>query len=225
MITNCTLVCADTGPSALKSYKALCHSTNAVDTKGLFFTDTPNKEEFSNSRIQNVRIQNLNQKYAYDFFILSQLPNYIDTTHYLIIQSDGFIMNPLAWNDLWLQYDYIGAPWALHPYHCWPPHANVTLDNNVGNGGFSLRSLKLAKQVQKIFCSLSKSSTFYPEMWYPEDCFICRDLRPLLEKEYQIKFAPVFEAQKFSCENRPYNGQFGFHGKETMSINGIKYCA
>ena len=53
----------------------------------------------------------------------------------LIIQHDGFILNHKAWDNEFLNYDYIGAPvyWM----------GNKLIE--VGNGGFSLRSKKLLK--------------------------------------------------------------------------------
>jgi len=37
-----------------------------------------------------------------------------------------------------------------------------------------------------------------------------------------MKFAPYELANRFSVENKKYDGQFGFHGKETMKINDIR---
>src|SRR6266850_1256662 len=61
-------------------------------------------------------------------FLWFNVPQYVKTSHILTIQWDGWVINPHLWNDDWLQYDYIGAPWD---------------DGCVGNGGFSLRSKRL----------------------------------------------------------------------------------
>ena len=73
-------------------------------------------------------------------FMLGELHKYAKKNHLLNIQADGYVRNPYAWKSSYLDYDYIGAPWKLHPHHYWPPFPNVTEENRVGNGGFSLRS-------------------------------------------------------------------------------------
>ena len=39
------------------------------------------------------------------------LKEYINSEHVLVIQDDGHIVNPDIWDDNFLDYDYIGAPW------------------------------------------------------------------------------------------------------------------
>ena len=134
----------------------------------------------------------------YSNFLISQIHRYIETSHVLVIQYDGFILNPSAWRDTFLEYDYIGAPW----YHLGP-------NLRVGNGGFSLRSKKLMELAAHRF---SEQKTDY---CHPEDVWICHDTRPFLESN-GIHFAPETIAKHFSFEadlrHRKWNGQFGFHG-------------
>lgn len=85
--------------------------------------------------------------------MIKELNKYIETSYVLIIQYDGFILNPDAWTDEFLEYDYIGAPW-------W-----YTDDCNVGNGGFSLRSKKLLEILANDDSILET---------HPEDHHICR---------------------------------------------------
>lgn len=147
----------------------------------------------------------VHSKEQYSHFCIKKLNDYFDTEHVLVIQADGFVLNSSAWNESWLQYDYIGATWWYK-------------DNmNVGNGGFSLRSKKL----QEILATDEYITSFHPE-----DDVICRKYRPYLEKQHGIKFAPEEVANKFSIEayNTPrpqnqYNGQFGFHGRY-VDFNG-----
>ena len=47
----------------------------------------------------------------YNKFCLTDLYKYVDSDYVILIQSDGFIINSKCWNDHFLQYDYIGAPW------------------------------------------------------------------------------------------------------------------
>lgn len=135
-------------------------------------------------------------KDEYSKFIINELPAIITTDHVLIVQSDGYITNPELWDDSWLQYDYIGAPWPFPPY--------------VGNGGFSLRSRKL----------LEACRGFYEE-GVAEDIVICSKRREELIAR-GIKFAPLEVAARFSRELvHPGHPTFGFHGvHEFMCICG-----
>lgn len=132
----------------------------------------------------------IHSKEDYSKFVLLELPDIIKTKFVLIVQYDGYIVNPAAWTDDFMNYDYIGAPW-------WFTH-----NNNVGNGGFSLRSKKMLEACKKI------------QPYHPEDAMI-RLFRPGLEDE-GIKFAPEELAAKFSWERNgkytEYKGSFGFHG-------------
>ena len=131
-------------------------------------------------------------------FMIKDLTNQIQTEHVLVIDVDGYVINWEAWDDDFLQYDYIGAPWLFHKEHM------------VGNGGFSLRSKKLLQ-------ILANDETI--NEYHPEDHMICRKYRKYLETKYGIKFAPVEVAMRFSFEGwglteeyKQYGGSFGFHG-------------
>lgn len=218
-----TIVCIDTRDTERDIAAAtVAHCQMLLPCKrAILFTNKPPKKAYNNiSVVANIRAMNIVEERGYDFFVLSQLVNYISTEHYLIIQTDGYILNPKAWDDQFLQYDYIGAPWGHSPLHDWPPHKPVGLDNSVGNGGFSLRSKRLGIAVREIFTTLSSESWFTMDRWYPEDCFICRDLRPTFP-QLGLNFAPEDVALRFSCENHKYTNQFGFHGMKTMITNKI----
>lgn len=224
MSNGITLVCADNRVSEQdRAIRTLEHCSKLFQVEEvLFFTDKDNIRHSDIKIINNIQDLSQTSGKMYDFFVLSQLVNYITTTHYLIVQTDGYIKNPSAWSNEFFEYDYVGAPWKYSPFHDWEPHRPVSSSNSVGNGGFSLRSVKLGNHIRNMFCSLSKKSGFTPSMWNPEDCFICRDLRKPLEL-LGVKFAPEELAFTFSCENKIYSGQFGFHGKETMRMNNFKY--
>jgi tetratricopeptide (TPR) repeat protein len=114
----------------------------------------------------------------------------------LVIQWDGYVVNPAAWTDAFLQYDYIGAPWGFH-----------NDAHRVGNGGFSLRSSRLLRALSDP--DISETD--------PEDEMICRRYRPLLEERYGIRFAPEALAARFSFETTYFEDQpFGFHGLFNM---------
>ena len=174
----------------------------------LLCTSTP-KQKYQD--IEYVSIPPLNSVDDYNKIIFQDLHKYFETSHCLIVQSDSFVVNSSLWKEDFLQYDYIGAPWSnkiqINP--------NLVLNlekNTVGNGGFSLRSHKLAKTTAKIdFNSLK-----FPLK--SEDIIICHYLyKEMLNKG--IRFAPPELAAKFSMENvnhlhgQDVNSVFGFHGR------------
>jgi hypothetical protein len=175
-----TLVCADGGPNKELSkniFNKMISTYKFKDCK--FFDHTKTLQD-------------------YNTFILKELNNHISDGHVLIIQYDGYILNPSAWTPAFLEYDYIGAPWLTQP---------VSEDCKVGNGGFSLRSKKLLEETSLLHYDGT-----------PEDIFICRTKSQYL-REKGIKFAPISVAHNFSIENLPYKNQFGFHGEITIMIN------
>ena len=129
---------------------------------------------------------------AYSVFVLKLLLEHIDTPHVLLIQWDGFVINPSAWRAEFLGCDYIGAKWFWHDD-----------GHRVGNGGFSLRSRKLLAALQDPRIELSGA----------EDETICRTFRPLLERDHGIVFATEALADDFAFEAAyPVGKPFGFHG-------------
>jgi hypothetical protein len=90
------------------------------------------------------------------------------------------------------------------------------LNNRVGNGGFSLRSKKLALVCKELnFSDLKLKFSISSE-----DIIICHYLYDYMKKN-NIKFAPINLASNFSIEDEKTNYQygydvgkvFGFHGK------------
>ena len=143
----------------------------------------------------------INSRQAYSKFILQELHKHIHTDFVLIVQWDGYIINPDAWSDQFLDYDYIGAVWPWHPE-----------GKRVGNGGFSLRSKKL--------CELTASPDFaYADL--NEDDLICHVNKDFLEN-HGIKFAPEEIARYFSFERELSNIKtFGFHGDFNFERLGL----
>ena len=51
----------------------------------------------------------------YNYYCIYNLARHIDTDYCLLVQPDGFVINPDKWDDEWYNYDYIGAPWYEAP--------------------------------------------------------------------------------------------------------------
>jgi hypothetical protein len=94
-----------------------------------FLTSIPNDYKHS------VKIMPLNSLIAYSIFMLSRVHEYIDTQYLLIIQRDGWILNPSSWDDEWYKLDFIGPIYMQN--------------DKVGSGGFSFRSKKIMEDYSK----------------------------------------------------------------------------
>ena len=141
--------------------------------------------------------------------------DYCETDYQLYMEWDSCVLNPLAWDDTWLEYDFIGAPWVDHCDPGWPP---CDEHNNVGNFGFSLRSRRFCKMIKDAVTEHWTNPDIRRQMTIC-DSFACRTMRPWLEQG-GIRFAPEDVAARFSCENRVYSGAFGYHGRLTAKLNG-----
>ena len=157
--------------------------------------------------------------YGYSKFIIEELYKYVETQYCLIIQADGFVINSHLWNDEFLKYDYIGAPW---PETIGTSFGNLDLTGNrVGNGGFSLRS--------KIFLEACSKVNFdsIEEQIKSEDFLLCHYLHERMLNE-GVRFAPLKLAQSFSLEscldpsNHTLDNVFGFHGKNWLQSEKIQ---
>ena len=201
---------------ALKLSMVTCVIIDCVNiTKAIYALDKSCKDiEFGNAIILTsipsndprvINISPLTSKEAYSEFVIKNLHKYIKTEFALIVQHDGYVVNALAWDNAFLNYDYIGASW-------WYAEGN-----NVGNGGFSLRSKKLLEVAANLLSEKTAVEC------HPEDDVICRQNYDKLVKR-GIKFAPIELAKKFSIEgwgttDRVYDNQFGFHGGSVIFRN------
>lgn len=164
---------------------------------------------------------------------MPQLINYVEADHLLLIQDDGHIVNPNLWDDEYLKYDYIGAPWPsskkwlkrFKKYDYFDEISKNFKKNRVGNGGFSLRSKKFLE-----YCS-----TFQDCAGVPEDIYFCI-LNYEKSQNYGINFAPFEISYKFSAEHNfghffkkhpisnskfEYKNHFGWHGKRFINSNEL----
>lgn len=201
-LDSVTLICVDGRDDQAKvnsSLKALMYSALGINFNSVkLLSPIAPSIEPEGINYSNIYIEKLLGIDFYSFFMLHKLKDYVSTDFALIVQSDGFVINPEKWQDEFLEFDYIGAPW--------PPHWPQCSINRVGNGGFSLRSKKLLELTPNLFAG------------HPEDNAIC--LKYKLYLEYNgIKFPDAQLASRFSWEHDvPENTKdntFGFHGHHT----------
>ncbi|MBN3857263.1 hypothetical protein G3N59_28145 [Paraburkholderia sp. Ac-20340] len=150
------------------------------------------------TRARIVRIDPLRSREAYSAFMLKELAQHIATPWVLVAQWDGYVLDASRWSERFFEYDYIGAHW---------PHRPPGQD--MGNGGFSLRSARLLKALADERFVVAPDTV--------EDEAICQQWRPVLEAEYGMRYAPLDVAAQFSYEASPgARPSFGFHAVYNM---------
>lgn len=128
-LPSVTLLCVDClnvdlAIKVIEHCRALC---DFGDIKLL--TSIPTDYQFA------VKINPLNSLIAYSVFMLKHAHEYINTTHLITIQRDGWILNPDSFDSSWLDLDFVGGIYMQY--------------DHVGSGGFSLRSKKIMEDVSK----------------------------------------------------------------------------
>lgn len=196
-LPDVTVVIADTRNYGLAINAIQKTLQQIMPAKTLFFTnikiETSSLEEMGMPGVEIVEIPNFYNKSAYSRWMIKELGKQdIKTSHVLVIQHDGYVLDADQWDPEYLKYDYIGAPWL------------ETDGMNVGNGGFSLRSFSLHQII---------AGDDFVHPIHPEDG-LCRIYRDYLEHKYHLTWAPEELAHKFSYElHEPKDKTFGFHGK------------
>lgn len=191
-LTNISLVCMNCLDPEL-AIRAMRYSSKSINFGEmiLFAHKRPTNLVPEIQYIQIPKIDHLGSC----FFHLKIFYKYIKKDFCLSIHDDGFVINPHLWQDDFLNYDYIGAPWPDIYQH------------RVGNGGFCLKSRKFMELCQ-------------PLQWagHHDDALTCIDNRDYFIKN-GCKFAPLEIAMRFSLESKipeceyNLNNCFGFHGK------------
>ncbi|WP_037494886.1 DUF5672 family protein [Sphingomonas sp. KC8] len=155
----------------------------------MLFTDAPVRSGHPDIRV--MPITRLDSTAAYSNFMLFQLADYVKTSHCLIVQWDGYVLDARRWRAEFLDCDYIGASWP-----------QFDDGHDVGNGGFSLRSRRLM--------DACRSAEFVSG--HPEDVAICRTNRAFLDRQ-GMRFASRELADLFAAERAgDPTVSFGFHG-------------
>lgn len=187
-------LCAAASVNVNATVRALEVSLAQVDFAACkLFTDAP--VALSHSNISVVSIKRLVSSAAYSDFLLSQMVDHVETTHCLVVQWDGHVIDARRWRPEFLDYDYIGASWP-----------QFDDGNDVGNGGFSLRSRRLMEAC--------RNPQFISS--HPEDIAIGRENRSWLEGR-GLRFASRALADLFSAErDGDLERSFGYHGVWNM---------
>ena len=148
----------------------------------------------------------------WNYKIIFELHEHVHTPFALLFHADGYPINPAAWRDEFLDYDYVGAPWPLpgrdfqdDDVSYRDPRGRII---RVGNS-VSLRSKRVMESPSKLGLEWK---TYYGNT--NEDGFLCVHNREALEAE-GIRFAPLEVAKYFSKEHEIEENKgietFAFH--------------
>lgn len=213
-LKNVTLICVSSVnfEQTLFAFKKSMEGINFGEVKLISDQDRP---EFESNGIIVEKCPKISTIDDYSRYMIYELHKHVNTSHCITIQADGFIINPDKWDPLWLEYDYIGAPWEYSDGAYIDPWNN---HQRVGNGGFSLRSKKLLEVPLNAYVHFDVNwGKFYKHMNAnntAEDGCICVHNRHIYEV-LGCKFAPVTVASRFSHEKPVPETKgivpFGFH--------------
>jgi hypothetical protein len=187
-------LCAVTSVNVAATIRALEASLEQIDFAACkLFTDCPVQPIHPGIKV--VPISRISSSRRYSDFLLSCLVDHVETSHCLVVQWDGHVLDAAKWRPEFLDYDYIGASWP-----------QFIDGHDVGNGGFSLRSRRLIEAC--------RDPDFEP--YHPEDVAIGRLNRLWLE-ERGMRFASRAVADLFSAERGgDISASFGYHGAWLM---------
>jgi len=163
----------------------------------VIFTDKP--DDFvlrpHSTDVRFIVVPDWSDKLGWSRCLWNEVGPELRTSHWLSIQWDSWVFDPAMWHHENLRYDCIGSPWLY------------TDGRNVGNGGFSLRSTRLARY-------LRNHRDKFPCTSNVDDDLLCRHYRPQL-CDLGFVWAPEKLAVDFAFElMRPAQDSrhFGFHG-------------
>jgi len=188
-LSNVTLLCVETREPELAHW-AIDRCLSGTQFAKVVLITNLDRVNIKRADIEYVQAPPIKTTKDYSELLLTGLDQYVDGSHVLVIQWDSFVIHPELWANDFLTYDYIGAVWPHHP------------KTAVGNGGFSLRSVKLLQAM--------KISGFVKR--HPEDYCICVDNKEFLMQECGIRIAPTGVAEQFAVDRSPWHPAFGFHG-------------
>jgi len=136
--------------------------------------------------------------YDFDCYAFSELGKHIDTSHMLMVQDHAYILRPELWDDDWLQYDFIGAPW---------PERDAFISASTGE--MVKKLLDLPKKL---------GLPVVEDRGYTNDDGLVNSYYRKIFLENGIKYPSVHVASRFAYENPiPENEgvlPFGFHRYE-----------
>ena len=209
-VSMCCVDCVDPDAAVVN----LEHSRRGLAFSSvLLFSDTPPAAIPEWLEWRKISKQDLD---GYNSFVLRDLHRHVHTPHVLTIESDARILHPGAWDNRWLSFDYIGAPWPAQA-----SHAEFT---RVGNSGLCLRSLRFLKATAELATDDNLKSSRQRWGRLLCDVFACHGHYRELAAQ-GMTWAPVDVAESFAREDYAPVSCFGVHGKKLSDRFSLKPAA
>ena len=196
-LPDVTLACIDTANPALALY-AVARSMAWIDFAAAILITRPD-HGLSDlpAGLQVITNETIRSIGDYSRFMLRGLCPHVKTSHCLVVQWDGFVLDPSMWSDDFLRFDYIGPVWERFRDE----------ERCCCTGGFSLRSRRLLTAL------LDERIPPHPA----EDVCIALEHREYLERHHDIRYCDKRTACRFALEDLYVSpSAFGFHGVQNL---------
>lgn len=190
-LKNVTLAAA-TSVLVPETIQALLYSMRGIDF-GEVVLITHKKPRNLPKGITYKHIDEMKDIDSFNYNMVYNLGDYINTDFVLLVHYDGFVVHPEMWQDAFLDYDYIGSPWPL------PKVEGTFLDKSgnlcrVGNS-VSIRSKRLLDFPKKAGIPWETD-----DGCMHEDGFLCIYIKDQLEAA-GMRIAPLELAAQFGHEH------------------------
>jgi len=190
-LPNVTLA-AMTSVNVYETVKALEYSMRGIEFGDVILI-THKKPFYLPKNIRYVHTEKLTSIDDFNYRMVYELCDYINTDYVLTVHHDGFIVHPEKWRDDFLDYDYIGSPWPA------PDETNLfrDVDGNPARVGNSvgIRSKRLLEFPRKAQLEWTRDA----QGLFNEDVFLCCRYKKVIEGA-GMRFAPLEVAKYFGHE-------------------------
>ncbi len=133
---------------------------------------------------------------AHADFMLRGLVHYLQTSHVLIVQWNGFVLDASQWDPAFQLYDHVCAP--VEP----------------GTSAFGARQTSFSLQSRRLLQAMQDPAMLIRAS---ENHFLPHDNRQRLEQVHDVRFAPTELARRFSFDHlRPDGATLGFQGLHNL---------
>ncbi|MCM1263662.1 MAG: hypothetical protein NC313_13190 [Butyrivibrio sp.] len=176
-----------------ETVKALQYSMREIEFGDVLLI-THRKPFFLPKEVHYKHTSKLTDIDAFNYKMVYELTDFIDTDYVLLVHYDGFVVNPKSWREEFLNYDYIGSPWPL-------PKNDTTYRDAKGNicrvgNSVSIRSKKLLDFPRAANLKWERME----DGNYNEDTFLCCKYKNVIE-DAGMSFAPIEIAKYFGHES------------------------
>ena len=191
-LSNVTL-CAMTSVNVYETVKALLYSMRGIEFGDVVLI-SHKKPFYLPKSIRFSYTDKLDSIDKFNYKMVYELKDHINTEFVLIVHADGFVIHPENWSDEFLEYDYIGSPWPL-PKNDYAYRDSKGEICRVGNS-VSIRSKRLLEY--PVVNNLKWEKVF--DGFYNEDIFLCCYHKNRMEAD-GLKWAPLELAVRFGREH------------------------